>query len=410
MNSVLKRMELLVGDNKPISHVYRSFQFNDEPRFCQFTAFFDDQEDNHGSGMDFDVKTAKIKALGEAIERYCLSSFDKNDFLHTSYSKLDKAISPLRFINYLDVDKMNSENKEKLENMDLNWSLMKDCFSGKDTYLPSQLIYVPYHAKELHLRAPISSGAACASSKDIAIYKGICELIERDAFIIYYCNKLSPKKIEVDKIADSEITSLVDKFRDYFLQINLFVLDTDLDIPTVLCVLTDDSGVGPAVSIGTKTDYDIFTAIKGALLEAQHSRQWIRYLKITTGKKISAPSEIIEIEDRGLFWYDKKMVKELDFIMNTKLVADLSTYSVPKNTLKQLLRTLKEKNYLVYTKNLTTPEIKELGFCVYKTIVPDLQPIYLFEDSKYVFGKRLSNIPVYLNQKPIVNKTPHPFV
>ena len=64
---------------------------------------------------------------------------------------------------------------------------------------------------------------------------------------------------------------------------------------------------------------------------------------------------------------------------------------------------------------VTLPEIRNIGFRVVKTIVPKLQPLYLWEQFKYLGGERLYQVPVTLGYfqsrlpEKDLNPTPHPF-
>ena len=75
-----------------------------------------------------------------------------------------------------------------------------------------------------------------------------------------------------------------------------------------------------------------------------------------------------------------------------------------------------QKGIPVYAKELTSKEINALGFKVVKVIIPQLQPLYLWEQYRYLSGKRLYQTPVdsgYL-KNPLsmenLNNIPHPFL
>ncbi|MGM5480025.1 MAG: YcaO-like family protein [Nanobdellota archaeon] len=408
MDNTLSRMRSMLEQNKIISSLQKSFQFTDEPKFFQYTAFmnvnglpdFIKDDDNQGSGLSLTDNKAQIKAMGECIERFELSSnFEIG--IKKNFNQLDNAIDPVRFVNN---QKITYSLKQELHDEEFNWISVFDILNNKDIYLPSQLIYVPYSNKERVLRLPISNGAACASTKEEAIYKGICELIERDSFMLTYLEKRSPIKINIDSINDSDLNEIISRMKRYFLEPYFFDITTDIKIPTILCVLVDRSGVGPAISIGTKTDWDVLLATKGAILEAQHTRLWIRY-QLIEGKSIKDEKNMSSIEDRGLFWSSSSMIKHLDFILYTPRKTSIENLKIKiskSDYLKNVLNLLSEKNFTVFTKNLTSKETRNAGFFVYKTIIPELHPLYLFEHFKYFFGPRI--------KKQKLNKIPHPFV
>ena len=408
MDDTIDRMKSLLGKNKIISSTQKSFQFTDEPKFFQYTAFMNKSllpstikdDDNQGSGLALTEEQAQIKAMGECIERFELSS-NRDIKFKKSFNNLDNAVNPARFINYKEV---TDSFKKDLQNNEFSWTSAVDLDSDKEIYIPSQLIYVPYLHKETVLRLPISNGAACASSKEEAIYKGICELIERDSFMLTYLEKRTPVKIKTDSIKDKTLNEIIYRMKRYFLEPYFFDITTDIEIPTILCVIIDKSGVGPAISIGTKTDWDVISAAKGAILEAQHTRLWIRYQMIK-GKKAPEQKNINTIEKRGLFWSSDHMISKLDFILKTPKETSIDKLRInlkKENYLNHIKNCLINNNFSIYTKNLTSKEVESAGFYVFKTIIPELHPLYLFEDFKYLFSSRL--------KKEKLNEIPHPFV
>lgn len=407
MDDTLSRMNSLLGDDMLIASLQKSFQFTDEPKFFQYTAFMNKQllnnsvdDENHGSGLSLTEHEAKIKAMGECIERFDLSlNADLNK--KSSFNNLTNAVDPVLFINN---EEVTNELIKKIRETDFYWSEAINLFTNQSVYIPSQLIYVPYAQKEFVLRLPISSGAACASSKDEAIYKGICELIERDAFMLCYLQKHSPTRIAIDSISDSSLNEIIEKMKRYFLEPHFFSITTDVAIPTILCVIVDKSGVGPAISIGTKTDWDVILAAKGAILEAQHTRLWIRY-QLLEGKSAPDKDKINSLEDRGLFWSSLSMISNLDFILKTSIEKNIEEFILNVNKtdyLKNVLSILQDHKFSVYAKDLTSQLTESAGFVVFKVVIPQLHPLYLFENFKYLYGSRLTSEKL--------NEVPHPFV
>ncbi|MEA3378403.1 MAG: YcaO-like family protein [Nanoarchaeota archaeon] len=422
IENTLQRIKKCTEKNDIVKKMLKSFQFTDEPKFFQYTAYMAEMskrtdavqdKDNHGSGLDINKNLAQIKALGECIERYCLSCYRKKEVVKKSFNEINrKKVDPIKFVNFI---RDKESQISKFHNLKFNWVECEDYFKDDKILIPAQLIYVPYQAKEAVIRYPISNGAAFANSRSEAIYKGVCELIERDAFMITYLKKIKPKRIELNSIKEKDIRDLLNMFKRYFLEIHILDITLDLNVPTILCILIDKSEVGPAISIGSKTDVNIFTAIKGALLEVEHTRTWIRYLSMTKKKKVSSTKNIKDIEDRGLFWCDKGRIKDLDFLINAK-----EKKSIPEKTNKKISvskkwdivkNIIKKKGYHLYLKDITTKGVKDCGFNVIKTVIPELHPLFLFEDLKYLYSNRLEEIGKNKGSSHnYLNKIPHPFV
>lgn len=108
INKILNLMNSFVGKDKIIIKNKKSFQFTDEPKFFQYTADVNykniqKDETSNGSSLDKDEKLSKIKSIAEGIERYSLSIIEKRKIKYGTYQDFkEKAINPIKFINYLD--------------------------------------------------------------------------------------------------------------------------------------------------------------------------------------------------------------------------------------------------------------------------------------------------------------------
>src|SRR5581483_5813617 len=79
------------------------------------------------------------------------------------------------------------------------------------------------------LSVAISTGAACARSHAEALIKGICEVVERDAYIITWRNRLPRPHLRIDP--QSAIYSLFnERFARPGLEFNLVYTTLDLSI------------------------------------------------------------------------------------------------------------------------------------------------------------------------------------
>ena len=196
-------------------------------------------------------------------------------------------------------------------------------------------------------------------------------------------------------------------FERYLLEPYVIDLTTDLKIPSMAGILIDRTGVGPAVSVGLKSSLNPREAIVGSLLEAQHVRGWMRftYYNINKYPKITEASAIVDLKTRGLYWYDQEKIKLLDFwLKKEKNILNERNYL--HLNLGELKDYLIQKKIDIYTVEISTPFIKEKGFFVIKSIIPQLHPLSLDEDLPYLYGERLSR---YITDRGL-NIIPHPFL
>ncbi|MDO8647347.1 MAG: YcaO-like family protein [Candidatus Diapherotrites archaeon] len=392
--------------------------FNDEPRFEQYYAQhgFDANENLHGSSVDLDAERAKIKAIGECFERLSLIMPRTAKTINASFEELSQlkkqAINPAECLNFPDkyLPVPRKEYEEVLRKDRMKWVLGKNILDNSPAFLPYQLVFLPT-TKEFGsdplIRNPITTGTACGDSFEDAAYRGLMECVERDSNMLSWLAKREVPRIILDTKFFAEIEKYLARY-----SLKLFVWDftTDIGIPSIMAVITDDSGLGPAVSAGTKADLNPSKAVTGAIYEALHSRFWIRSIYYTRKTRITRPSQIIDLQDRGLYWFDRKMLKNIDFLIYAKKsvklskMNDLSTQENSKLALAAKM--LKQKNIESYLIDITLPAVKNAGFHVVRTIAPELHPMHLNENNPYHYSKRLEE----LLKGWKVNEIPAPFL
>lgn len=434
-NIALDQAIRYIGDQKNgfLSSFGRIFQYSDEPKFFQYYAqvrdILEKSTGSHGTASGFSFfsqKAAALKCLLEALERYANKNYAKSALTFSTAQGLHKPS--------LDVSEVASfSNKQrKLKNFQVNpngrynWVLGKRLPKLEDIYIPAQLVYLSYRRNEDEglIRLPISTGAACGSAYSAAIYRGLCEIIERDAYMIMYLNKLQCPRVPLEESINEDIQKILTIAKNYNLQVYCYDISTDLDIYTFFTVIYDPTGVAATISTGLKSSLNPIEAVLGSLQEAFHPRTWLRREK---DKFTGVRSELmmpVELSQRGVLWSSLDVVEEFDFLFNSaKVTRSIDSYKDKSQktsalNLRHTTRLLKNKDCDAYFVDITPdlPSIKKTKFKVVMTIVPKLHPLYLDERYPYFGGERLYSVPLKLgylkraNSENTLNKFPHPFL
>lgn len=436
IDAALKQAITSIGDrkNKLLCRFGRVLQYADEPKFFQYygrlndDAFSKDHKVTSASGFSFfSQKIAVLKCLLEALERYALYVYDPKNLTYAPRKSLPKAsVDVRRVVGF----SQNQRQKNKGWLLDasgpFNWVLGENLVSGKETYVPAQLLYLSYLRKigESFIRVPISTGAASGSAYSAAVYRGLCEIIERDAFMITYLNKLPASRVPLAKSQNEQVQKLLAVAADYQLELITFDISTDIDVYTFLSVVRDRTGYAAAISTGMKSSLDPMEALIGSLQESFHPRAWLRSEMDKFKGNLSELIKPVELFERGVLWSRGDSVKELDFLLKckktTKNIDDYQDRSTrDKSTdAKKVIRMLSVKKYEVYAVDITPklPNIIGSPFKVVMTVVPEMQPFYLDENYRFLGGRRLYEVPVKLGyfKKPLkeeeLNTFPHPFL
>lgn len=428
--SAIKKALKLVGKKGPITSLYKNPRYNDEPQFFQYTAAIRKNSslsnthdaENLAGGTAFSKEKAVMKALGEAIERYCLSIFKRKQLIYAPSKKLIKDyLDPSAVVSFSSAQLKDNNPKIFALKQDSKFWWVKgfSITDNKEILVPAQLVYVPYHTyDEPVIRLPVTTGASAGTSLEGAVIRGICEIVERDSFMIFYLNKLTAPKLDLSKTGDETLIQIRESFKRYNLNLFVFNISTDLPFTSIMAIIADKTGIGPAVSVGLKCSFSAKEAIIGAVEEAQQVRSWIRDEMHNQKNPIINPDHIVDLKDRGLYWSRLERIRDLDFFLNSKKIIFVDNF-IEKSALSEfdtLMQRLSRKKLEVIFVDVTRPEVKKAGFFVVKVIIPQLQPLYLYENFKYLGGERLYNVPKALDYKNTprneneLNSTPHPFL
>lgn len=370
-------------------------------------------EPNNTGGLAIDRNKARIAAIGEAIERYCLSLSDPEDFLSTNYANLDsKALDPVDMsaFSHRQLQKWDL-TPESIRSADYHWTKTREMVTGEATLIPGQLVYVPFSSPTT-IRSPTTIGTAAGVDYESACYRSLCELIERECFMIGYMNKISFPKIDLLSINDDKITTLKRELEHRGTDIHVF--DISLDHPFYTCLtIAVSEDQGPKVHLGLDTDIDMTIAIRGALSEA---------LQMSIGNNSvnrldDEQEKIRTLDQRAAFWARPSRINDLDFWIDTEAKVGIQeTVCARSEALDVIEAYLQDMGYRWYVADITTPDIYERGFRVISSVVPSFHPMHLVESFRYLGSDRLYSVPVeagYRERKhreEELNLTPHPFL
>lgn len=432
VSNFLNRISRFVVDNpKIVKKIYKIPNYNDEPQLYNYSAQFIDgnslkvSKDSIASGASFDKNNALLKLIGETAERYSLSTYDRNVLVHKSFNQLvNNKESVLDLFQLALLPEFFGESKrEALKERKLSWTMGKSLITDTKIMVPAQLVYVPYlyYKSEPTLQLPISTGAAAGETIYDAIYRGICEVIERDSFMIHYYNKLDSPQISLQSLRNKKISKIIRIFEKYNLELCINDITTDINVSTVVAIVIDRTGMGPAVCVGLKAGFDINQNVIGAIEEALMVRSWVRDEYMYLRPKDTPPQIICSIEDRAIFWYPKNTIRYLDFWLSKK--KNNNPYKLHKlrhnsnqEKVRELIKIFASKGYDVIYVDITAPMIHKYGIKVIKVIIPQLQPLHLDEKYSYFTFPRLYNAPIDMGiaGKPKalkeLNNIPHPFL
>ena len=214
-------------------------------------------------------RQSEVSALCEAIERYsCAFHGDEircrkrfADFLDAGKSE---AIHPNEVQLFSDRQLDNAGRVDghahpynvvppRLDpDAEIEWSPVWSLTEERHRYLPTSMLYgVPAEHRGPADFIADSNGCAAGNTLEEAILQGFLELVERDAFALWWYNRRAVPGVDLETFGDDYLASASDYYRG--LQREMWVLD-----------VTSDFGIPVFVAVSRRTDKGAEDIIYGA--------------------------------------------------------------------------------------------------------------------------------------------------
>ncbi len=370
---------------------------------------------------------ALSKAVGEAVERYCSSFYCVSEFIFGSFSSLKYPCSPPEsFALYGPSQYKDPSFPYAPFNKDtpVFWVASTNLMTKQICYVPASMVYLPYlyqkNLGEHKIAQRISTGLACHEDLARASISAICEVIERDAFSISWQGKVSPPQIDIGTLS-AKNRDLIRRFNRTGSQVTVFNITTDVEVPAILSVLANPNLAQPALVFAASCELDPENAVRKSLEELAHTQRLAGRLK--TGRNTSSyglTAEMVKGRDDHVYFYClHENSKFSDFIFQTSRIISFSSIkkigvSDPEGDLKLLIEKIKKIGETIYLCDLTTSDVKKLGFRVVRALIPGLHPLFMGHSNRALGGRRLWTVPQILGHPGIVpmigdNPNPHPY-
>jgi ribosomal protein S12 methylthiotransferase accessory factor len=361
--------------------------------------------------------------LGEVAERYSASSPTPDGGVLATAARLGpQAVDPERFALFsgAQYDRAGFPFRPFTRMTPVRWVEAFAIPSGAPALLPRQLVHLAWRPEPGSGEVPIgystSSGAACGCTLEEAVLRGLLELLERDAFLVTWANRLSPPLLEWSRHCE-----LARLDRRYFRPSGLAYAAVDLsaffDVPTVLGVVRDERVPGAALGVGAAAAARVEEAWLRALAEAFSVRTWARL----TWDGREGDSEAIETFDDHIRFYSSPVHAEitrfLDESPDRRDVRDVPAVEGDdvRAQIRAVTTRLEARGASAYAADVTAPDIRDAGLRVAKVVAPELCALDVAHDARFLGGRRLYNAAFELGLRtaPLtpeeLNPNPHPF-
>lgn len=329
------------------------------------------------NGKGTTPEEARVSAMMEAIERYA-AEVGPRELLIARYAQLsekENVLNPKELIlpGYV----------KAVEDLAIPWVTGYDLIADEELYVPANAVFHPLPSRydRVRLFRTNTNGLAGGNELEEAIFHGLAEVIERDAWSLVEITRNTGPQV---KIEGGEIRELIDRFWKAEVSVLIRDITSDLGIPTFAAVSDDlmlrDPGL---LTIGMGTHTDAGVAVKRAITEVAQSR----LTQIHGAREDTVTADLKRrmgydwVRKMNTHWFESAEIEEFERVDAASFQTDDFLEDI-QHTVAHLKRAGLQRVIVV---DLTREEI---GVPVVRVIVPGLE-MYAVDGER--IGKRCRN-------------------
>lgn len=354
------------------------------------------------TGASLDGSQALIRALGEAVERYC--GFNAQGWIPTRV--IAAGDSPIAgSLPRCAPDEVCPEQLKRVpDDTLLTHGQAFRLVDGDESWIPLGYLDIEFYPKEPepYMCLPISSGLSFHGDLARAIWGGLCEVAERDALMRFWWNRIQIPRIRLDgEDIPLALAERILRLKKCGITPYLFDMSDDFRVPTVFCLLVSDER--PYFVVGNSCNENPLAACTAAIDEAVG----IRSYQVREGPEL--PDYCFQFFD----WIDSldahaslygawRNSPAFDFLLKGAEgreitfgeFTSLDWWDAPSSMdgLRDMGRRLQQLGLDVYYCDLTAEDVAALGCCV-RVVVPQMVPISVLHSIRWLGCERLQIDP-----------------
>ncbi len=362
-----------------------------------------------GQGTGVTLDEALMVALAETIERIAVSEWQSERFVCKTVGELENARTDFFAKQYIE--------EKSIHDVAINWIPARSAITGREVQIPASMAFLYYHGHHFH--EPLfwhttSNGCAAHTTHDRATMNALLELFERDGLLMYWLNRLAPRRIDLATIGNKHIAATVAQLQQYDITLHILDCSTEYSIPTLVGVLVDERTGG--IEVNAASDLDPMRALQKVVDDS--SRWGLGYTQNDRAYE-GDYSSIKSMDERRRLWHSGRMRSEIEFFLQGEIISFaeyVRSYANVAPGLGYIIQALKTQGSDAFVLDVTNPLAREAGLRVVRAIIPDLVPMYFIEGERplevprlYRFAKTMGYAEKEYTKNDL-NPIPHPFI
>ncbi len=374
-----------------------------------------------GKGLTRDA--AWTSCLGEAMERYSGGCWEADETVLSRRRDLEgRSLHPADLVLYRPEQYAELPYAPYSEETTLRWVRGRSLIHEDHVAVPAIAAFMEYQVHDpLEFVIPITSnGLAAGPTLADAVLSAIYEVIERDAFLIAWVNRLAARRYDAASHPDADVRHLAESYRRRGVELALFQMPTDHPVAVFAAIAFQRNGYGgPYATVGLGANLDPSLAARAAALEVGQVRPAFRERCRThdagrIAELVAEPAKVKTLEDHALLYADRTMAHAFDFLdgpVSSWPEARVTNTAAALSTVLDHFRAVGQDVLYV---NLTSRDLEPLGVFTARAILPGFQPIWFGHHERRLGGRRIFELPFQLGLRDTpadlesLNPLPHP--
>ena len=243
------------------------------------------------AGKGSTPEQSQVSALCEAIERH--SGARSGDEIRTRrrfsrFNREDEAIHPndVQLFSDSQLDNAGTLNAQghpynvvppPLDpEVEIDWTPVWSLTQQRHRYLPTSMLYsMPAEARGPNDLIADSNGCAAGNTLEEAILQGFCELVERDAFAIWWYNRLRVPAVDLSSFDDEYLAAARDYYARYERDLWLLDVTSDIGIPVFVALSRRPAAETEDIIYGAGAHADPRIAALRSVCELNQCLTWL---------------------------------------------------------------------------------------------------------------------------------------
>lgn len=343
---------------------------------------------------------SRVSALCEAIERFSGSIDGSEITMRKQFVELardEEAIHPndVQLFSEYQFDNAQELNAQGHpynviprrfdETADVSWTPVWSITQERQRYLPTTMLYsMPSELRGPNDRIADSNGCAAGNTLEEAILQAFYELVERDAFAIWWYNRIQAPSVEFSSFNEEYLVTASEYYAQRERELWMLDVSSDLDVPTFVAVSRRMNSDSEDIIYGAGTHSDPKIAALRAVCELNQCLSWLpNGANGTNRPKIDDPI--------ALHWWQSARLEDCQWLapseqMRTVTDYTESDYEDMRDDIEHCRASVEGKGLEFLVLNQTRPDI---GMPVVRVIVPGLRHFW----ARFAPG-RLYDVPV----------------